>query len=42
MTLSAYFQILIGALMTGTFVTLLLILLNAYMGKEDGKESEKE
>jgi hypothetical protein len=38
--LNGYFQIIIGAMMAGTFVTLVLILLNGYYGEE--KESEKE
>jgi hypothetical protein len=42
MDLGGYFQILIGTLMTGTFITLMLIMLNAYFGKEEEKESEKE
>jgi|WetSurMetagenome_2_1015567.scaffolds.fasta_scaffold118187_2 hypothetical protein len=42
MDLGGYFQILIGVLMTATFVTLALILLNAYYGGEEEKESEKE
>jgi len=41
MDLSGYFQIIIGVLMTATFITLALILLNAYHGKDE-KESEKE
>ncbi|MCW4011038.1 MAG: hypothetical protein NWF05_10545 [Candidatus Bathyarchaeota archaeon] len=40
MDLGAYFQILIGSLMTATFITLLLIILNGYFGKDE--ESEKE
>ncbi len=40
MDLGGYFQILITVLMTATFVTLILILLNAYYGKEE-KETEK-
>ena len=41
MDLAGYFQILIGALMTGTFVTLALIILNGYYGKDE-KEDEEE
>jgi hypothetical protein len=41
MDLGGYFQILITILMTATFVTLILILLNAYYGKEE-KETEKD
>jgi hypothetical protein len=33
--LGGYFQILIGVLMTGTFVTLALILLKGYYGSEE-------
>jgi hypothetical protein len=39
--LGGYFQILIGVMMTATFVTLVLILLNAYYGKEE-QETEKD
>ncbi len=42
MDLGGYFQILIGVLMTATFITLVLILLNVYYGKDEEKESEKE
>ncbi len=42
MNLAGYFQIIIGTLMTATFATILLILLNAYYGKDEKKESEKE
>ena len=41
MDLGGYFQILIGVLMTATFVTLTLIMLNGYYG-EDEKENEKD
>jgi hypothetical protein len=40
MDLSAYFQIVIGVLMTATFVTIGLILLRAYYG-DDEKEKEE-
>ncbi len=39
--LGGYFQILISIMMSATFVTLALILLNAYYGKDE-KETEKE
>ncbi len=42
MDLSGYFQILIGILMTGTFITIGLVLLNGYYGKEEEKETERE
>ncbi len=43
MDLGLYFQILIGVLMTSTFIVLLLVFLYAYYGtaeeeKEEGKE----
>jgi hypothetical protein len=38
--LGGYFQIVISVLMAGTFVTLMLIMLNGYYGEE--KEPEKE
>jgi hypothetical protein len=38
--LGAYFQILIGVMMTATFVTLILILLNVYYGKEEETSEE--
>ncbi len=41
MDLGGYFQILIGVLMTATFVTLALIALDAYYGK-DQKEDKEE
>ncbi len=41
MDLGGYFQILIGVLMTATFVTIALIMLNGYYG-EDEKENEKD
>jgi hypothetical protein len=41
MDLGGYFQILIGILMTTTFVTLTIILLNAYYGKDEEKETEE-
>jgi hypothetical protein len=40
MDLGGYFQILIGVMMTATFVTLALILLNAYYGSDE--ETEKQ
>lgn len=40
MDLGGYFQVLIGILMTTTFITLTLILLNAYYGKDEEKETE--
>ncbi len=39
--LAEYFQILITILMTATFITLILIFLNSYYGKEE-KETEKD
>ncbi len=42
MDLGGYFQIFIGTLMTGTFITLVLIMLNGYYGKDEEKETEKE
>ena len=42
MNLVGYFQILIGVLMTGTFVTLTLILLNGYYGKDEKETEEKD
>jgi hypothetical protein len=42
MDLGGYFEILIGVLMTATFVTLALVVLNAYYGGEEEKDSEKE
>jgi hypothetical protein len=41
MDLGGYFQILITILMASTFVTLVLILLSTYYGKEE-KETEKD
>ncbi len=38
--IGGYFQILIGALMTASLVTLVLILLNAYYGKDDEEDEE--
>jgi len=38
--LGAYFQALIGVLMTATFVTLVLILLSAYYGKEEKEDKD--
>ncbi len=38
--IGGYFQILIGALMTASFVTIVLILLNIYYGKDE-KEAEE-
>ncbi len=40
MDLGAYFQILVSVLMTGTFVTLTLIFLDGYYGKEEEKEED--
>jgi hypothetical protein len=40
MDLSGYFDIIIGALMATTFVTLTLIILNAYYGKDEKEEFE--
>jgi hypothetical protein len=40
MDLVGYFQVLIGILMTTTFVALTIILLNAYYGKDEEKEAE--
>jgi hypothetical protein len=40
--LNGYFQIVIGVLMTATFVTLALIVLNAYYGKDEKETSEKD
>jgi hypothetical protein len=40
MDLAGYFQILIGVSMTATFVTLAVILLNAYYGKDEEKEEK--
>jgi hypothetical protein len=42
MDLGGYFQILIGITMTATFITIGLILLSGYYGKEEEKETEKE
>ena len=42
MDLGAYFQILISVMMTATFVTLVLILLNVYYGKDEEKETEED
>lgn len=42
MNLIGYFQILIGVLMTGTFVTLTLILLNGYYGKDEKETDEND
>jgi hypothetical protein len=42
MDLGGYFGILIGVLMTATFVTLVLILLNAYYGKDEKENNEKD
>jgi hypothetical protein len=36
--LGAYFQALIGVLMTATFVTLVLIMLSVYYGKDEKEE----
>lgn len=40
MDLAGYFQILIGVSMAATFVTLAVILLNAYYGKDEEKEEK--
>ncbi len=40
MDLPGYFQILIGVLMTGTFVTLVLVVLDGYYGKEEKEEED--
>ena len=40
MDLSGYFQILIGVLMTSTLVTLVLVFLNSYYGKEEEETEE--
>jgi len=42
MDLGGYFQILIGVLMTSTFIAIALILLSAYYGQEEPKEREEE
>ena len=42
MDLGGYFQVLIGVLMTATFVTLTLILLNAYYGEDEKESNEKD
>jgi hypothetical protein len=42
MDLGAYFQILIGIMMTATFITLALILLNVYYGKDEEENSEED
>ncbi len=42
MDLSGYFQIVIGVLMTGTFITLALILVNGYYGKDEKETSEED
>jgi hypothetical protein len=42
MDLGGYFQILIGVMMTATFVTLVLIMLNVYYGKDEEKEDEED
>ncbi len=42
MDLGGYFQILISILMTATFVTLVLILLNAYYGKDEKESNERD
>ncbi len=41
MDLSGYFQIIIGVLMTSTFVTLALIFLNGYYS-DDEENAEKD
>jgi hypothetical protein len=40
--LGGYFQILIGILMASTFVTLILILLGVYYGKEEQETAEED
>jgi hypothetical protein len=42
MDLGGYFQILVGIMMTATFVALVLILLNVYYGKDEDKENEED
>jgi len=42
MDIGAYFQILIGTLMTATFITVILIILDAYYGKDEKETSEKD
>jgi len=42
MDLGGYFQILIGIMMTATFVALTLIMLNVYYGKDEEKENEED
>ena len=42
MDLTGYFQILIGVLMTATFVTLTLVFLSAYHGEEEKESKEKD
>ena len=42
MDLGAYFQILIGVMMTATFITLALILLNVYYGKDEEENIEED
>ena len=38
--IGGYFQILIGALMAASFVTVVLILLNVYYGKDENEDEE--
>ncbi|XES76656.1 MAG: hypothetical protein ACBZ72_10800 [Candidatus Bathyarchaeia archaeon] len=40
MDIGGYFQILIGVSMSATFVTLAIILLDAYYGKDEEKEEK--
>jgi hypothetical protein len=40
MDIGGYFQILIGALMAASFVTVVLILLNVYYGKDENEDEE--
>ena len=42
MDLGGYFQVLIGILMTATFVTLILVLLSAYYGGKDEKDTDEK
>jgi hypothetical protein len=41
MDLGGYFQIVIGILMTATFVTLALIVLSGYYGKDKDEENSE-
>jgi hypothetical protein len=42
MDIGGYFQILIGVLMTATFITIALIVLDAYYGKDEKETEEKD